>query len=107
MASSRMKICCNNSPQSRQTRPLQEAARCSAEEVRIRRCRHLCDISGRSGKSTPGIIRSGLDKDEYFYEFEDFISVIERGGIESGINSHEASLVNREILDAALGSGRC
>lgn len=45
-------------------------------------------------------MRSGLGKDEYLYEFEEFISVIERGEIESEINTHEISLINREILDA-------
>lgn len=65
-------------------------------------CPHRTPTSGRGEKCTPNVLRSGLERDEYFYEFEEFISVIERGDIESRINSHEISLINREILDAAL-----
>lgn len=61
---------------------------------------HGTPNSGRSIKDSPVIVRSGLGKDEYFYEFEEFISVIERGEIESEINTHEISLIDREILDA-------
>ena len=65
-------------------------------------CPHGAPTSGRGGKPVPTVVSSGLGKDEYFYEFEEFISMIGRGVIESEVNSHEISLINREILDAAL-----
>ena len=69
-------------------------------------CPHGTPTSGRGGKPSPTSVRSGLEKDEYFYEFEEFISVIERRGIESAVNTHEISLINREILDAVVGRQR-
>ncbi len=54
---------------------------------------------GRNPIKPRETIREGLEMDSYFYEFEEFLNVIDRGGIESEINSHEASLVNRQIMD--------
>lgn len=61
---------------------------------------HQAPSSGRGPSTCPAVIREGLENDEYFYEFEEFINVVESGEIESEINSHEVSLVNREVMDA-------
>lgn len=63
---------------------------------------HQAPSSGRGPAASSSVISEGLDKDEYFYEFEEFMNVVEAGGIESEINSHEVSLVNREIMDAII-----
>ena len=67
---------------------------------------HQAPSSGRGPAALPAVIREGLEKDEYFYEFQEFIDVVEAGGIESEINSHEVSLVNREIMDDVIEAGR-
>lgn len=63
---------------------------------------HQAPSSGRGPAASSSVLREGLEKDEYFYEFEEFISAVEAGEIESKINSHEVSLVNREIMDAII-----
>jgi len=60
---------------------------------------HGAPTSGRKDLEGMKVIREGLEHDEYFYEFAEFIDVIERGDIESTINSHEVSLVNMELMD--------
>lgn len=60
---------------------------------------HQAPSSGRGPESAVQIISEGLPKDEYFYEFEEFINTVEAGKTESEINSHEISLINREIMD--------
>lgn len=39
------------------------------------------------------------DSDEYFFEIEEFVSLIQKGERESVINSHENSLITIEIVD--------
>lgn len=65
---------------------------------------HSAPTSGRAGQEPAREICSGLDRDEYFYEFKEFIDTIEDGRIESSINTHEISLTNRELMDAARAS---
>lgn len=60
---------------------------------------HSAPSGGRGPVAERQLLREGLEKDDYFYEFEEFINVIERGDIESGINTHEVSLVNRRLMD--------
>ncbi len=65
---------------------------------------HQAPSSGRGPAATSSVLSEGLEKDEYFYEFEEFMNVVEAGGIESETNSHEVSLINREIMDAVKRS---
>lgn len=60
---------------------------------------HRAPTSGRGPATSTETIASGLEKDEYFYEFEEFISVIESGRLESDINSLEVSLTNMEVME--------
>lgn len=60
---------------------------------------HQAPSSGRGCLNEPQTVSEGLPKDEYFYEFKEFIDAVEAGEMESHINSHEVSLVNREIMD--------
>lgn len=62
---------------------------------------HATPSAGRGPAAARETVREGLEHDDYFYEFEEFINVIESGRIESDINSHEISLVNARIMDAA------
>ena len=39
------------------------------------------------------------DKDEYYYEVAEFIDLVLSGKRQSGINSHEHSLITLEIID--------
>lgn len=75
----------------------------SMDEVHI--CRKVTMIphgeptSGRKAMQGMVTLREGLDHDEYYYEFKEFIDVVERGGIESEINSQEVSIQNMEVMD--------
>jgi predicted dehydrogenase len=54
----------------------------------------------RNGNERNLLIHSGYGKqNEYFYEVEEFINLIQMKQIESKINSHENSLVTLEIAD--------
>lgn len=64
---------------------------------------HQAPSSGRGPAASASVLREGLEKDEYFYEFEEFMNVVEAGETESKINSHEVSLINREIMDSIKG----
>ena len=44
-------------------------------------------------------ISAVTDKDEYYYEVAEFISLLQAGKLESEINSHENSLITIEIID--------
>lgn len=63
---------------------------------------HQAPSSGRGKAAGQTVVREGLDHDEYYYEFREFIDVVESGRIESGTNSHEVSLINRQVMDAIL-----
>ncbi len=65
---------------------------------------HTAPSGGRGPVSERTLLREGLEMDDYFYEFEEFINVIESGRIESVINTHEVSLVNRRLMDKIISS---
>ena len=60
---------------------------------------HRTPTSGRGPATSGSVIAEGLPCDEYFYEFEEFISVVEEGRSESDINSLEVSLTNMEVME--------
>lgn len=64
---------------------------------------HGVPVSGRGSSPEPVVIAEGLPEDEYFYEFEEFIDVVESGRSASGINSPETSLLNARLMDAISG----
>ena len=81
------------------------------EQVHI--CRKAEYIRRGTPKSLGGkpsersIIGEGLPHDPYFYEFEEFISLVNRNKagepvVESAINSHSASLETERIMETAL-----
>lgn len=55
--------------------------------------------SGRGNLSTRQNLSFVTDKDEYYYEIAEFIGLIQRGRLESYINSHLHSLMTLEITD--------
>jgi len=63
---------------------------------------HGAPNSGRGEDARPQIISEGLDYDEYYYEFKEFIDVIESGRRESDINSLQNSLLNVRLMDKIL-----
>lgn len=60
---------------------------------------HGTPQSGRGGLPEPILISEGLDHDEYYYEFKEFIDTVEAGRAESGINTLETSLLNAKLMD--------
>lgn len=60
---------------------------------------HAAPSSGRGPSAGHEVLSEGLPMDEYYYEFKEFMDVIEAGRIESDVNTHEVSLINREIMD--------
>lgn len=60
---------------------------------------HGTPSSGRGTKAGRRLLSQGLDHDEYYYEFKEFIDVIESGRNESSINSLQVSLDNRALMD--------
>lgn len=62
---------------------------------------HATPSAGRGPSAVREIIREGLEADDYYYEFKEFLDVIESGRLESDVNSHEVSLINARIMDAA------
>lgn len=63
---------------------------------------HAAPNSGRGPSSGHEIVCKGLPMDEYYYEFKEFMDVCEAGGIQSAINSHEVSMINREVMDEII-----
>jgi len=61
---------------------------------------HGAPASGRGKAPEAEVIAEGLPKDEYFYEFEEFINTIENGRTESSVNSLQTSLLNARLMDA-------
>lgn len=58
------------------------------------------EASSGKGPLTPvEDISAVTDKDEYYYEVAEFISLVQAGKLESEINSHENSLITIEIID--------
>jgi len=60
---------------------------------------HHAPTSGRGKGAEPEIIHDGIDHDEYYYEFKEFIDMIEKGGCESETNTLEVSLLNARLMD--------
>jgi len=63
---------------------------------------HAAPTSGRGPGASATLISEGKLRDTYFYEFEEFMNLIDRNAIESKINSHEVSLINMEVMEAAI-----
>ena len=59
----------------------------------------LTATSGKGPKPVSENISKKTDKDEYFYEIEEFINLVLNGKKESEINSLENSLITLEIID--------
>ena len=59
----------------------------------------LTAASGKGPKPVPEDISKTTDKDEYFYEIEEFINLVLTGKKESEINSQQNSLITVEIID--------
>ncbi|MDH6306583.1 MULTISPECIES: Gfo/Idh/MocA family oxidoreductase [unclassified Parabacteroides] len=55
--------------------------------------------SGKGPQPAMEDISLVTDKDEYFYEIEEFINLVISGKRESSVNSHENSLITMEIID--------
>jgi len=60
---------------------------------------HHAPTSGRGKGAEPELITEGIDHDEYYYEFKEFMDVIESGRRESDINTLEVSLLNARLMD--------
>lgn len=60
---------------------------------------HGAPTSGRGEIQSGEVLGEGISHDEYFYEFEEFINVIESGAIESQVNSHKVSLDNMALME--------
>ena len=59
----------------------------------------LAAVSGRGPSAEAQDISVVTDKDEYYYEVAEFIDLVLSGKRQSGINSHEHSLITLEIID--------
>jgi len=66
---------------------------------------HAAPSGGRGPAADPVKLHDGLQQDDYYYEFKEFLDVIERGDIESPINSHRVSLDNRRLMDIIKSQG--
>jgi len=60
---------------------------------------HAAPSAGRGPGASVETIREGLEEDDYYYEFKEFIELINSGKIESDINSHRVSIINARIMD--------
>ena len=60
---------------------------------------HAAPSGGRGPAAEPETLHEGLQMDDYYYEFREFIDIVERGDIESSVNSHRVSLDNRRLMD--------
>lgn len=65
---------------------------------------HAAPSGGRGPMSEKVLLSEGLPMDDYYYEFREFIDVIGRSDIESGVNSHRVSLDNRALMDMIKNS---
>ena len=64
---------------------------------------HAAPSGGRGPGAQPQKLHEGLQMDDYYYEFKEFMDIVERGGIESEVNSHKVSLDNRRLMDMIEG----
>lgn len=60
---------------------------------------HAAPSSGRGAGAERITLSEGHPMDDYFYEFREFIDVVESGAVESSVNSHAISLANRSLMD--------
>ena len=60
---------------------------------------HTAPSGGRGPLSEKVLLSEGLPMDDYYYEFREFMDVVERSGVESEVNSHRVSLDNRALMD--------
>lgn len=58
--------------------------------------------SGQDNKAHSELIAQGLDKNPYYYEFKEFVDLVEEGLTESSINSLKISLDTLAVIDEAL-----
>ena len=63
---------------------------------------HATPTSGQGPKPGRSVISDGLPYNEYYYEFKEFVDLLEQGKRESYANSLETSLTVLEIIDALL-----
>ncbi len=63
---------------------------------------HAAPTSGQGPKPGRSVISDGLPYNEYYYEFKEFVDLLEQGKTESAANSLETSLAVLEIIDALL-----
>jgi predicted dehydrogenase len=68
-------------------------------EFRARDTSHDADSGGASGGGWIDITRPGHCGNDYFYEIAHFIDLIEKGFVESPINTHAGSIAVLEIVD--------
>lgn len=59
----------------------------------------LAAASGKGPSAEHQDISAVTDKDEYYYEVAEFIDLVLSRKRQSGINSHEHSLITQEIID--------
>jgi hypothetical protein len=64
---------------------------------------HAAPTSGQGPKPGRALISEGLPCNEYYYEFKEFVDLLEQSKTESAANSLETSLTVLEIIDVLLG----
>lgn len=67
---------------------------------------HGAPMSGRGTSQEAIVLSEGLEHDEYFYEFKEFIDVVESGCLQSEINSLQVSLLNVRLMDIIRRGGK-
>ncbi|KAH0785721.1 Gfo/Idh/MocA family oxidoreductase [Histomonas meleagridis] len=65
----------------------------------MNRINKIEEVTWNPRKSSPEKLAEGMEKNEYYYEIEEFINLIENGKIQSEINTHQNSLMTIEIID--------
>lgn len=60
---------------------------------------HAAPTAGRGARAEAMTLGSGLDHDTYYYEFKEFMDVLESGRRESTVNSLDVSLRCRRVMD--------
>ena len=65
---------------------------------------HAAPTSGQGPKPGRTLISEGLPYNEYYYEFKEFVDLLEQGKTESASNSLQTSLTVLEIIDELLST---
>lgn len=60
---------------------------------------HAAPSAGRGPAPVRETLASGLEMDDYYYEFQEFLDVLDRGLSESLVNRLETSLSTRRVMD--------